>query len=172
MIGRLNHTAAIIPLSRHFLGRLRFALCRASAYRCTRLTAAEKHDLHWWKRLLDLAVHGVNLNLLVFREPNQITLSDACNYGISGFSVNSGRAWRFYIPPHLRGKRHINFLEFLGNVITILLEIYEGRVRPGDCFLSIGDNTSAAGWLMKSNFSGEDKVAHAALALPCLHHIG
>ena len=164
VIGRLNHVGNIIPMSRHFLSRLRVVEAHCKKYRYRRLSATELHDLRWWRLILQIAGRGVSMNLLTLRAPNQVVLSDACPRGISGFSLNSGRAWRFMIPPHLIGRRSNNFLEFLGNVISVLVEIYEGRVSPGDCFLSMGDNTAAMGWLMLSNFTAEDKVAHAGLA--------
>ena len=151
-------------MARHFLSRLRQALYRCTKYRNTKLTATEKHDLRWFARLLELAHGGMSMNLLTLRDPNQLVVSDACPIGISGFSVNSGCAWRFFIPPCLRNKHHINFIEFLGNVMSILVEIYEGRSRPGDCFLSLGDNTTAMGWLMRSNFAEVLKAIHAGLA--------
>jgi hypothetical protein len=106
----------------------------------------------------------VSLNLITLRSPNQITLSDACDFGLGGFSCNSGRAWRFHIPPELQHKRQINFLEYLACIIAQLLEIYENRARPGDCFLGRGDNTSSMGWLESSNFDPSDQAAHAGLA--------
>ena len=106
----------------------------------------------------------MSLNLTTLRYPNQITVSDACGYGLGGFSCNSGRAWRFYIPPWLQGKRQINYLEFLACIIAQLVEIYEGRTRPGDCILGRGDNTASMGWLERSNFAKEDQIAHGGMA--------
>jgi len=51
-----------------------------------------------------------------------------------------------------------NFLEFLTCIISIRLLVLEGDVSPiVDCLLSLTDNTSAEGWLRKSNFPPEGK---------------
>ena len=164
LVGRLNHAAGALPITRHFLASIRTAQYRAQKYRFTRLSAEEKHTLRFWKLILKYIHSGVSLNLTTLRYPNQITISDACTIGLGGFSCNSGRAWQFLIPERLRHKRQINFLEFLACIITQLVEIFEGRSRPGDCFLGRGDNTPSMGWLNSSNFDPDDKPAHAGLA--------
>ena len=83
---------------------------------------------------------------------------------MGGFCCNSGRAWRMHIPVQSRHLWHINFLEFLACIITQLLEIFEGRTKPGDCLLARGDNTSSMGWLHKSNFEQHNKQIFAGLA--------
>ena len=97
------------------------------------------------------------MNNLTFRVPDTCTFTDACTYGLGGYSARTGRAWRWYLPPHLVGKKSINLLEFLASAVGIFLSVMEGELTQGDCHLSIGDNTSSAGWLRKSNFadSGE-----------------
>ena len=37
------------------------------------------------------------------------------------------------------------------------VDILEGRTRPGDCILAMGDNTSAMGWMKRSNFREHDE---------------
>jgi hypothetical protein len=59
----------------------------------------------------------------------------------------------------------INFLEFLACVVGIMLSIEEDDPAAGYCYLSASNNTSAMGWLRKSNFvSDGDHAAHLGLA--------
>ena len=37
------------------------------------------------------------------------------------------------------------------------LDILEGHVPPESCLLSMGDSTTATGWLRKSNFKDDDE---------------
>ena len=53
-------------------------------------------------------------------------------------------------------QRHINVLEYLTQIVSIWIDILEGKVAREDCVLSIGDNTSAMGWLRRSNFRQKD----------------
>ena len=92
------------------------------------------------------------MNLLTFRNPNHIIIGDACEHGLGAFHVQSGRAYSWIIPEELRGRAHINLLEFLTQVIQVWLDILENRIQPEDCILALGDNTSAMGWLRRSNF--------------------
>jgi len=56
LIGRLNHAGFIIPLARHFLGRLRAAQYAADHRRHVRLNQAQRDDLELWIRFLDKAL--------------------------------------------------------------------------------------------------------------------
>ena len=105
------------------------------------------------------------MNLLVEREPDHYLRTDACEHGLGGFNLSTGRAWQWEIPATLRHRASINFLEFLACVIGILLTIHEDKhVAPGDVFMSLTDNTSAMGWLRKSNFltnsEGQPRPTH------------
>lgn len=77
----------------------------------------------------------------------------------------TGRAWRWPIPKRLQQCKSINFLEFLACVVGYFLAVHDGELAVGDCVLSLADNTSAAGWLRKSNFAPEgEQAAHFGLA--------
>ena len=151
LVGRLVHSSHVLPISRHFIGRLRSRLTprpRNPNSKRLRLTDLEIGDLTLWKRILDQANRGVSLNLLVTRQPDRICWSDACPFGIGGYNL-SGMAWRIRIPyaSSVRGHPGVNnLLEFIGMAINIWLEC----LNPGSaqsCILAIGDNTSAIGWL-------------------------
>jgi hypothetical protein len=149
----------------HFLGRLRSAAIRADKFKGTRLSSEETKDLVLWKDFLVVTHTGIDLNLLTTREPNNILRTDACEHGLGGYSLKTGRAWRWEIPLHLQGSKSINFLEFLACVVGIMLSIEEDDPAAGYCYLSATDNTSAMGWLRKSNFvSDGDHAAHLGLA--------
>jgi hypothetical protein len=92
------------------------------------------------------------MNVLTFRQPTRIYIGDASEHGLGGMCVQSASAWRFIIPPKLRGRAHINLLEFLIQVVTIWVDIDAGNVHPHDCLLAMGDNTTAAGWCRRTNF--------------------
>ncbi len=164
LIGRLNHTAAIMPLARHFLGRLRERIDRDAFRKATiRFARDEIKDLKLWKRLLTKASEGISMNLIVARTPSCICWSDACPFGIGGYST-TGRAWRIQIPPSslLYGHPKINnLLEFLGMVVNVWLEI-EDASATHQCILALGDNTSAIGWLFTSSKFPSSSLAHKA----------
>jgi len=165
MIGRLNHVAGIIPMLRHFLGRLRHALFRASKHKWTNLHLCEISDLHICLQMLDNARTGIPINNITFRSPNIFYRSDASEFGIGGYNLVSGLAWRHELPVELRLRTSLNSLEFLACVITIWIDIINNNISPEDCILSQSDSTSATGWLRKSNFSdSEDSIAQMITA--------
>ena len=68
LLGRLNHVGHIMPMSRHFLGRLRKAHWVAQHRRGFRvkLNEAQRDDLQLWQFYLEQAGARVSLNNLVF----------------------------------------------------------------------------------------------------------
>ena len=60
------------------------------------------------------------------------------------------------MPIDLRLRTSINSLEFIACVITVWVDMLAGVIQPEDCIFSQTNNTSAAGWLRKSNFAEED----------------
>jgi hypothetical protein len=163
LVGRLNHAAYILPTARHFLSRIRNGLSRRGGRRNRSLDPEALEDLLLWEGFLSQAHGGISMNLLVTRAPNKVCWSDACPYGLGGYSI-SGRAWRLQIPktsPIFGHKGINNLLEFLGMAINIWLSCLESN---GDehCILAIGDNTSAIGWLHNSSRLDTKWDAHAA----------
>ena len=77
------------------------------------------------RQLLLQAKEGVNMNLLAFWNPDLIFIGNASKHGLGGFDT-SGRAWSFVILDKLRGKAHINLLEFLTQLVGVWLAIEEG----------------------------------------------
>jgi hypothetical protein len=152
LIGRLDHTSTIIPMLRHFLSRLRHALLRSSKKYWTCLRLSEKSDLSLMLSFLDMAKDGISINNVVFRKPTKIYRSDASEFGIGGYNITSGSAWRFEIPIDCRLKTSLNSLEFIACLITIWVDILNHEIDSEDCILSQTDSTTANGWLRKSNF--------------------
>lgn len=164
-IGRLNHTAGIIPMLRHFLGRLRHALFRSSNHKWTNCKLCEISDLHICLQLLDYAPSGISINNIVFRKPNIFYRSDASEFGLGGYNLISGHTWRFQLPENLRLRTSLNSLEFLACVITIWIDVLHNKIDPEDCIHSQSDSTSATGWLRKSIFSdSEDSLIQMVTA--------
>lgn len=164
LVGRLNHTATVIPLSRHFLDRLRNLIDR-HAFRTSGIPLSTDviKDLKLWLTLLTKAARGISLNLVTVRRPTRVCWSDACPFGIGGYST-SGRAWRVQIPTtsSLFGHPGVNnLLEFLGMVINVWLECEDAR-NEHECILALGDNTSAIGWLFSSSKFPASSPAHKA----------
>jgi hypothetical protein len=167
MLGRLQHAALVLTEGNHFLNRIRSAEQHALIKNLTavRLTAETRHDLTLWHRLLARANKGIDINLLVTRKPDWISRTDACEYGLGGYSLTTGRAWRWAIPPELQLRKSINFLEFLACVAEVLIAIPSDNIQPSDCLVSVGDNTTALGWIRKSNFAdAKEQTTHSALA--------
>jgi len=104
---------------------------------------------------LSKAASGISINNVVYRKPTQIYRSDASEFGIGGYNLVSGRAWRFKVPFDCRLKTSLNSLEFIACMITIWVDICSEEIKSEDCILSQTDSTYAFGWLRKSNFVNE-----------------
>jgi len=165
LIGRLNHCASILPPMRYFLGRLRFTLLRSSKSNWTTLSLSEKSDLYLMQNFLDYAKNGVSMNTIVFRKPTHIFRSDASEFGLGGYKLTSGKAWRFELLVDCRLKSSLNSLEILACTITIWIDAISDKNEDEACILSQTDSTTAAGWLHKSNFAEvEDKIMQMTTA--------
>lgn len=95
------------------------------------------------------------MNVLTFRVLDIINICDASEYGMGGFASH-GRAWSYTIPINLRNRAHTNILEYLGQIISIWIDVIENKVNSEDCILSIGDNTSSLGCMRRSSFRQKD----------------
>ena len=179
LLGRLNHTAYVLPISRHFLSRIREDLgtpsrsttgntYKANGKRSVKLSDESRADLALWESILRRARDGISMNLLVTRRPDKICWSDACPFGIGGYNLK-GRAWRVRIPPDspIHGQNGVNnLLEFMGMVINVWVSCTEPD-SDQSCILSIGDNTSAIGWLHHTAHidpGGATRKAHLLVA--------
>jgi hypothetical protein len=122
-------------------------------------------DLVLWKALLSKAHLGISMNLIVTHRPNRIVWSDSCPFGIGGFRLHSGAAWRIRTPTGsiLHGSSRINnLLEFIGMAIDIWLECLDAPAKSHSCILALGNNTSGLGWLHNLSQLNTKLAAHAA----------
>ena len=155
LVNRLNHLGSIMKMSRHFLSRLRHRLDKtknaSNKYARIHLNQTLISDLKLWSSFLGKAHSGINMNILVFREPNTVYRTDACEYGLGGMFPD-GSLWRWEIPLFLLHRAHITLLEFMAMIVPVWMDILANKLHPLDCFLSLGDNANAVAWLVKSNF--------------------
>ena len=161
LIGRLGHSCFVLKMGYHFLHRLRAKIDRKKNQK-TKVHYSERdiRQLKLWSKLLTKANEGVSFNLIVCRRPTKIYISDSCPYGMGGFSVLSGRAWRLKLPADLIGKVSNNLLEYMAEVICIWIDVLNGDLQKYDCILALGDNTSAIGWLYLTRFCGDGDEPH------------
>jgi hypothetical protein len=157
LVGRIQHVASIIPASRHFTGRLNNALQRAKRF--TRLSKSELDDLQLWQEFLVQAHKGMDLNILTPRYPDHIIITDASlSKGMGAFNVKTGEAWRWPIPASWK-TMSINTLEFITTIIALEVDLHNNPAQRSDCYLVLTDNTSAMGWLRKTNFNDSSETA-------------
>jgi hypothetical protein len=153
ILGRLENVAIIVVMFGHFLNNIRSLQIKAmTSQHNQKLSRNAIKEFELSRKFLARAHKGVSMNNIVFRTPTRIYIGDASEHGLGGLCVQSGRAWRFLIPPKLRGRAHINLLEFMIQVVSIWLDIHQGNVNEHDCLLAMGDNTTAAGWCKRTNF--------------------
>ena len=178
LIGRLNHTCFIVHLGKYFLTRLRH---RLNIYRYKRksidiqLQQPEIDDLKLWHYWIGhLNSNGISINNLAFTRPTAIVWSDACEFGLGGYT-RDGNAWRYLLPEHLRLRASINLLEFIASVITIKLSIGSDEHDTNyPRILAFTDSSSTIGWLHHSTFKPDLHPQHELvareLAYSLFHH--
>ena len=120
------------------------------------ISNAISQDLKLWQKFLKQAKQGINMNLLTYRFPTHVAVTDACEAGL-GILLSNGMAVRWEIPKHLQQRAHVNLLEFLGQLAAIWMLAIENCLTPNSCLLVNGDSSTAQGWIRKSNFSSEDE---------------
>jgi len=155
-IGRLGHLGRIIPAVNHFLSRLRELQRRAHNRRTVKITNVCRADLQLMLNFLRKARDGIDLNIVAYRSPDHVYRSDSCPYGLGGYT-HLGFAWRFYLPANIRFRASNNLLEHLACIITVWIEILAGRLRRGDCCLSMTDSTTSEGWSRRTNFKEDSE---------------
>ena len=166
LIWRLERTAYAVPNAKFFLNRLRHLQYVTAKSRWANLPAATREDLRLWVAFLSQARQGTSINNLIFRRPSHFVWADSCPFGLGGYSA-SGRAWRLYIPPHLRTPNTNNVLEYMGTIITIWIEAMEGRIPALACILGLSDSSSTVGWMHRTNFDPSQRPVHEA----CSRHL-
>ena len=169
LIGRFNHVGVVIHISRYFLTRLRFRLHHHNAtpkFKRINLAPWDVKDLILWKHHLEhLHLSGVSINNICLTKPSSITYSDACEWGMGGFT-DQGTAWRLQLPPHLQHRASINLLEFIAAIITIQMTIFHDDHSHTNNIhiLAFTDSSSALGWLYHSTFNPVKNHQHDNVA--------
>ena len=157
ILGYLENVAQILVVLGHFLSNIRnLEILASKKGHNVRLNKRVKDDLILAQKFLDRANERITMNLLTFRKPDIVYIYDAPEYGIGGFALHK-RAWTYIMYSHFKNRAHIDILEYQAPIIAIWIDILEQRVTKGDCVLAIGDNTSAMGWLRRSNFRQKDE---------------
>jgi hypothetical protein len=159
LIGRLNHTAAIIPLSCDFLGQLREQIdCEAFLKATAKFSQDEIKDLMLWKRLL-VNDQGCQWNLSEL---------GCCPILVSCLLVQCMPFWHRWIQRLRKGghgasgfQNLVSCTVTLGMVVNVWLGI-EDVSDAHQCILALGDNTSAIGWLFTSSKFLSLSLAHKA----------
>ena len=158
-IGRLVHLSMVLPSILHFMSRLRELHTRSLNRSSIKINETCLDDLKLMLRFLSKASEGVDMNMIVYRRPTRVYRSDSCPAGLGGYS-DQGYAWRFYIPKELQGRASNNLLEHIASVISVWIDIHNGRLKQGDCSLSMTDSSTSEGWTRKTNFreDGEEPI--------------
>jgi hypothetical protein len=153
-IGRLTHVSMIIPFVHHFLSRLWELLQRSkrNRRRSAHITAICLDDLRLMRDCFLTNAHaGISMNQIAYRCPTHVYRSDSCPTGMGGYSAE-GFAWHFPVEGDLKFRTSNNLLEHLASVISPWVNILAGRIKRGDCSLSMTDSTTSKGWLRKTNY--------------------
>ncbi len=159
LVGRMTHLSVIVPSVHHFLSRLRDLQTRAKSRRSIKIDSRCLDDLELMSFFLDKAYSGIDMNIIAYLLPTFCYRSDSCPRGLGGYS-HEGWAWRWYLPEDLQFRASNNLLEHLAAIITPWIDLLHGRLKRGDCILSMTDSTTSEGWARKTNFSelGEDPI--------------
>jgi hypothetical protein len=115
-------------------------------------------DLKLWRDYFLPKIHrGISLNSITYWRLTIICWSDACPKGLGGYN-HGGLAWSWEIPPEYqqRVQNKNNMLEFLATLVTASFTISKNIQHQYPCFLALGDNSSAVGWLHKANINAEN----------------
>ncbi len=166
-IGRLTHLSMIIPFVHHFLSRLRelFQKSKRTRRRTTHITAICIDDLRLMRDCFLAKAHeGISMNQIAYRRPMHVYRSDSCPAGMGGYSAE-GFAWRFPVEGDLKFRASNNLLEHLASVISPWVDILAGRLKRGDCLLSMTDSTTSEGWLRKTNYKEDDDGVQATIRI-------
>lgn len=176
-ISKLNHVGFVIPQSRYFLNRIRHTFYQAQIHGPQHIGARVRLDLLLWKKFLASSAQiGTNINLITFTTWSTRIITDACETGLGGYNIDTGRGWRLPLPAWMIGRFQINFLEFLSSLIGLWLELLTEPPKHHR-YLCLTDSSSAVGWLYKANFNpasqqAQDHIARQLAELLLEHEAG
>ena len=134
-----------------------------NAFNQYQLRSNTSNDLKLHMRILQKSHKGIYMNLLTYREPTRIYLTDACEICIVDFR-SKGRSWRWQIPKEYWGRAHINLLEFCAELVSIWIDIAEDTLDEEEYLLSMGDSTTYIGCINKSRKPDPNEHLQTTLA--------
>ncbi len=127
-------------------------------------------DLYLTKDFLQWGNEGISMNQIAYRKPTHVYCRESCPARLGGYS-HEGFAWRYYLPPHVLGLASNNLLEHMASVISPWIDIIAGRLKEGDCSLSMTDSTTSEEWTRKTNFKEDEHRIQATIRIEvaCSH---
>eukprot|EP00957_Ditylum_brightwellii_P036138 2738033-Ditylum_brightwellii.AAC.1 len=94
----------------------------------------------------------VSMNFITYSCPTHVYRLDSCQRGLGRYS-HEGWAWRFYLSDYLQFSAPNNLLEHIMAIITPRIDVISGKLKRGDCLLSMMTSSTLEGWLKKLNLS-------------------
>jgi hypothetical protein len=94
------------------------------------------------------------MNEIAYQKPMHVYRSDSYPAGMGGYS-HEGFAWRFYLPGKLQFHASNNLLKHLAGTISSWVNILMGRLKEGNCNLSMTNSTTSEGWMRETNCKEE-----------------
>lgn len=103
--GHLDHAAYLIPTMRHSLSRIRALriICKKQNKKIAYLPQPVVDDLILCQQFLCWAKNGISINLISSSKLSVCMRSDACEYGLGGYNIYTGCAWRIKFPSTYTG---------------------------------------------------------------------
>jgi len=65
---------------------------------------------------------GVSINNIAHTTIKSYIVTNACEHGLRGYNLLTGKAWRLKLPNWITASYHIHLLEFIASLIGIWLE--------------------------------------------------
>lgn len=146
-----------MPLARHFLCHLLRLISRFKGKKDACLTKEVAADSRLWQKFLKMFNAVTSINNVVWQQPDNACIADSYKHVICGFSLRTGQAFRFEIPPRLQFRVGNNAIECLAEIVEIWIGIIEDELVEHYCAFSGTCNTSSIGWTHKSNFCDSTK---------------
>ena len=107
-------------------------------------------------RILQKAHEGILMNMLTYRKPTRVYLTNACEICMGGFSSKC-KTWRWQTPKEYWGRAHINLWEFCAELVSIWIDIVEDTLNEKEYLLSIGDIKTSIKWFHKAHKPAPNK---------------
>ncbi len=165
-IGRLTHVSMIILPMHHFLSRLHELHFRAknNNRHLTNILQICINNLKLMKKIIKWGNDGISMNQIAYPKPTHVYQLDLCPGGLGGYS-HKGFAWHYYLPEDLQFRASNNLLEHIASITSPWIDIIAGRLKEGDCSLSMTDSTTSEGGTCKTNFKEDHDGIQATIKI-------